>query len=167
MSGADRGPAVAGISNLLDLAESGIPADIIAPKVRERQTALAKVEAQLRVPRHAPPNLAQRRAALEQRAATWKAELRAEPKVARLLLQRLVGPITLTDPEDVSALLGMGGVGDACAAGRARPTWYVPNGSGPRPAGPAERASGGNYATPRPRCVVALAARGERPPESL
>ena len=35
------------------------------------------------------------RAALEQRAARWKADLRAEPKVARLLLRRLVGPMTL------------------------------------------------------------------------
>jgi hypothetical protein len=37
------------------------------------------------------------RAALEQRAEEWKADLRSEPKVARLLLRRLVGPLTLWD----------------------------------------------------------------------
>ena len=36
-------------------------------------------------------------AALEQRAKDWKRELRAEPRVARLLLRRLVGPIVLHD----------------------------------------------------------------------
>jgi hypothetical protein len=39
-------------------------------------------------------------AALEQRAEQWKADLRAEPHVARLVLRRLVGPLTLWD-EDV------------------------------------------------------------------
>ncbi len=35
------------------------------------------------------------REALTLRAEQWKADLRAEPKVARLLLRRLVGPIRL------------------------------------------------------------------------
>jgi hypothetical protein len=102
---ADRDRLAREISNLLDLAASGISADTLAPKIRERQTALAKIDARLRVPRQAPPNLAALRAALEQRAAAWKADLRAEPKVARLVLRRLVGPITLTDPADYSAFL--------------------------------------------------------------
>jgi hypothetical protein len=34
---------------------------------------------------------------LEQRAEEWKADLRSEPKVARLLLRRLLGPLTLWD----------------------------------------------------------------------
>ncbi len=33
----------------------------------------------------------------EQRTAEWKRQLRAEPGVARLLLRRLVGPLTLWD----------------------------------------------------------------------
>jgi hypothetical protein len=49
------------------------------------------------MPRQAPPNIEGLRAALEQRATQWKAELRAEPEVARLLLRRLVGPMTLWD----------------------------------------------------------------------
>jgi Recombinase len=40
------------------------------------------------------------RAALTQRAEAWKADLRDEPKVARLLLRRLVGPLTLWDEAD-------------------------------------------------------------------
>jgi hypothetical protein len=32
-----------------------------------------------------------------QRAAEWKVTLREEPKVARLLLRRLIGPLVLTD----------------------------------------------------------------------
>ena len=34
---------------------------------------------------------------LEQRAKQWKKELRAEPQIARLVLRRLVGPLTLWD----------------------------------------------------------------------
>jgi hypothetical protein len=37
---------------------------------------------------------------VEQRAAQWKADLRAEPKVARLLLRRLVGPLTLWEESE-------------------------------------------------------------------
>jgi hypothetical protein len=97
---ADRERLTREISNLMDLAASGVPIETVAPKIRERQTALARVEAQLRVPRQAPPNIEKLRAALEQRAELWKAELRAEPKVARLLLRRLVGPLTLWDEAD-------------------------------------------------------------------
>ena len=52
------------------------------------------------MPRQAPPNIETLRAALTLRATQWKAELRAEPKVARLLLRRLVGPMTLWDEAD-------------------------------------------------------------------
>ena len=41
--------------------------------------------------------LISRRAALEQRAAEWRVTLRTEAPVARLLLRRLVGPLTLWD----------------------------------------------------------------------
>ena len=33
-----------------------------------------------------------------QRSEQWQANLRSEPKVARLLLRRLVGPLTLGEP---------------------------------------------------------------------
>src|SRR5437773_11453188 len=52
------------------------------------------LDARLRAPREAP-NVERLRAALEQRAAEWKADLRAEPKIARLMLRRLIDPITL------------------------------------------------------------------------
>ncbi len=52
------------INSLMDLAANGIPADTNAPKIRDRPAALAKVEAQLRVPRQAPPNIEKLRAAL-------------------------------------------------------------------------------------------------------
>jgi hypothetical protein len=50
---------------------------------------------------HQPrPDIDKLRAALEQRAEQWKADLRDEPKVARLLLRRLVGPLTLWDASE-------------------------------------------------------------------
>jgi hypothetical protein len=97
---ADRDRLQQEISNLMELAASGVPATTIAPKIHERQASLARVEAQLRIPRQAPPNIEKLRAALTQRAERWKADLRAEPKVARLLLRRLVGPLTLWDESD-------------------------------------------------------------------
>ena len=69
----------------------------MAPAINQRQAEIAKLDVALRTPRQAPPNIEKLRAALEQRAAQWKAKLRAEPKVARLLLRRLVGPQTLWD----------------------------------------------------------------------
>ena len=71
--------------------------------MRERQAALAKIEAQLKAPRRAAPDVERLREALQQRAARWKADLRAEPKVARLLLRRLVGPLTLWDATEPDA----------------------------------------------------------------
>jgi hypothetical protein len=54
-------------------------------------------ESRLRAPRRAAPNIEKLREALMQRAAEWKATLPEEPKVARLLLRRLIGPLVLTD----------------------------------------------------------------------
>ena len=42
-------------------------------------------------------------AALEQQSQEWRGTLGAEPKVARVLLRRLIGPLTYADPEDTSA----------------------------------------------------------------
>jgi len=77
------------VSNLLDLAASGVSAETIAPKVRERQAALAKIEQQLRTPRPERPNIDKLRDALHKRAAEWRETLRSEPKVARVLLRLL------------------------------------------------------------------------------
>jgi hypothetical protein len=49
--------------------------------------------------------IAQLRAALEQRAAQRKAELRDAPQIARMLLRRLIGPLTLWDAKDQAAFV--------------------------------------------------------------
>jgi hypothetical protein len=79
---------------------AGVPADTVAPAINQSQAEIARLDVALRTPRQAPPNIEKLRATLEQRATQWKAELRAEPKVARLLLRRLVGPLTLWDEAD-------------------------------------------------------------------
>jgi hypothetical protein len=54
----------------------------------------------LRTPRPAAPNIEKLREALVQRAEDWRAILRSEPKVARLMLRRLVEPLEMTDESD-------------------------------------------------------------------
>jgi site-specific DNA recombinase len=85
------------VDRLVASIAAGVPAETVAPLVNERQSAIRKLQARLRVPR--PPQLEHERlrAALDQRAKEWKRDLRAEPRVARLVLRRLVGPITLHD----------------------------------------------------------------------
>ena len=55
-------------------------------------------------PRPAAIDKAKLRAALEQRTKEWRAALRAEPEVARIMLRRLIGPITLWKEEAVPGL---------------------------------------------------------------
>jgi hypothetical protein len=100
---ADRERLQREVSNLMDLVANGIPADTVAPKIRERESSIARLDTILRTPRQAPPNIDRLRDALQQRASQWKAELRAEPHVARLLLRRLVGPLTLWDAAEPDA----------------------------------------------------------------
>src|SRR5204863_8569624 len=57
---------------------------------------IARIEVRLRTPRQ-QPNIERLRDALTQRATEWRVTLRAEPKVARLLLRRLIGPLMLYD----------------------------------------------------------------------
>ncbi len=96
---ADRERLQREIDNLMELVANGAPAATVAPKIREREVEKTKIEAKLRAPRPEVPDLKKlRAAALEQRSAQWKADLRAEPKVARLLLRRLIGPIELWEP---------------------------------------------------------------------
>ncbi len=94
---ADRDRLRTEVDRLVASIAIGVPADTVAPKIRERETEIAKLEARLRMPRQAPPNIERLRDALNQRTAQWRADLRAEPKVARMLLRRLVGPLTLWD----------------------------------------------------------------------
>ncbi len=91
------------VQNLVNSIAAGVPADTVAPAIKDRQRQIAKLETQLRQPRPVQPKIDELRAALEQRAAEWRQTLRAEPKVARLLLRRLIGPLTLTDPSDHAA----------------------------------------------------------------
>ncbi len=88
------------VARLVGSIASGVPADTVAPAIKEREAEIARIDAQLRTPREVRPNIEKLREALEQRAAQWKTDLRAEPQVARLLLRRLVGPLTLWDDAD-------------------------------------------------------------------
>lgn len=85
------------IQRLLDSVAAGIPASTVAPAIKTREAELSRVNVQLAKPRPAPPDLPRLRAALEQRAEQWKADLRAEPKVAQAVLRRVIGPIVLWD----------------------------------------------------------------------
>ena len=75
---------------------AGVPADTVAPAIRERELEIPRIEVRLRTA-SAAANIERLRDALTQRATEWKATLRAEPKVARLLLRRLIGPLVLYD----------------------------------------------------------------------
>lgn len=92
---AERNRLCAEIDHLLEVVAAGVPAATAAPKIREREAEIARIEARLRLPRPVRPDKERLRAALEMRTAVWRAELRAEPKVAGILLRRLIGPLTV------------------------------------------------------------------------
>jgi hypothetical protein len=94
---ADRDRLRGEVENLVRSIAAGVPADTVAPGIRERELEIARLEVRLRTPKQ-QPNIERLRDALTQRAAEWKATLRAEPKVARLLIRRMIGPLLL--PED-------------------------------------------------------------------
>ena len=100
---AERERLTQAITNLVESVAKGMPADSIAPVVKQYQAEIAKLDVVLRAPKTAPPNLKKLRAALEQRATEWRATLRDEPIVARRLLRRLVGPLTLWDASEPEA----------------------------------------------------------------
>ncbi len=62
----------------------------------EMSATMAKVEAALQRPRPQRPDADKARVALLQRAGEWRETLRAEPKVARLVLRRMLGSLTLS-----------------------------------------------------------------------
>jgi hypothetical protein len=88
------------VERLVASIAAGVPADTVAPLIRTKEEAIRKLDARLRKPRLPKLGQAKLRAALEQRAREWKAELRAEPQIARMVLRRLVGPITLWDESE-------------------------------------------------------------------
>jgi hypothetical protein len=99
------------INNLVLSVAKGMPAETIAPVVREYEAEIAKLEAALARPRPAAIDKAQLRAALEQRTTEWRAALRAEPEVARIMIRRLIGPITVWHEEAVPAFIKQGDAG--------------------------------------------------------
>lgn len=87
----------------------------ILARLGERETQIARIDATLGRKKEVV-DVEQLRGAVSNRATEWKAELRAEPQAARLLLRRLVRPLVLFDPQDFSAFVE-GSVGDAGVAG--------------------------------------------------
>ncbi len=85
------------VERLVASIAAGVPPDSVAPLIRKNEAEIAKLEVRLRTPRPEAPNLDRLRAALEQRTASWRADLRAEPRVARLVVRRLLSPLVLWD----------------------------------------------------------------------
>lgn len=83
---------------------------------QEREAEVAKLDARLRALRPARSKIEALRAALTERAATWRDTLRVEPRVARPLLRRLIGPLRRGTPTSVGGVVRVGGVADARAA---------------------------------------------------
>ena len=95
---ADRDRLRGEVANLVQSIAMGVSRDTVAADIRDREAEIARLEVRLRTPRRAAPKIEELREALNQRAEEWKATLRAEPKVARLLIRRLIGPLLL--PQD-------------------------------------------------------------------
>ncbi len=104
------------VNNLvMSIAGANVPASSVAPLIQQYERDIAVLEQRLRAPRSPKPNVEALRAALEQRAADWKREPRAEPQVARLLLRRLVGPLVLFEPAPDHIPEGREGLDDSVA----------------------------------------------------
>ncbi len=84
------------VENLVRSIAAGVPPETVASGIRERELEISRLESRIRTPRQ-QPQIEKLRDALTQRAAEWRATLRSEPKVARLLLRRLIGPLVLYD----------------------------------------------------------------------
>ena len=70
-----------------------MPADTIAPVVREYESEIAKIEVTLAQPRPVTVDKVRLRAALEQRTKERRDALRAEPEVAALDFMKSAGGI--------------------------------------------------------------------------
>ena len=93
---ADRDRLRGEIANLVDAVAKGLSRETVIADIRERELEISRLEVRIRTPKH-QPNIERLRDALHQRATEWRAMLRAEPKIARLLLRRLIGPLELYD----------------------------------------------------------------------
>lgn len=76
---AERVRLMQAITTLVESVAKGMPADSIAPVVKQYQAEVAKLDVLLRSPKPAPPNREKLREALQQRATEWRATLRDEP----------------------------------------------------------------------------------------
>jgi len=75
-----------------------VPPQSIAARLRDLESKLSAVEARLRQPRREAPDLAKLRDALTKRSEAWAMDLWRETDVARTVVRRLIGPLTLFDP---------------------------------------------------------------------
>jgi DNA invertase Pin-like site-specific DNA recombinase len=94
---ADRARIAGEVENLIRSIASGVAPETIAPAIRAREAEIARLDIRLRSPQRRAPDVERLREALTLRAAEWRHTLRSEPKLARLLLRRLVEPLTLYD----------------------------------------------------------------------
>jgi hypothetical protein len=67
----------------------------VGDAIPQREVQIGRLEVKLRQPKRVAPNIEKLMEALTQRAAEWRQTLREEPKVARLLLRKLIGPLVL------------------------------------------------------------------------
>ena len=88
------------VRNLIQLVASGVSAETLAADIKQREREIAEGRRPAKAPRAQQPDIERLRDALHQRAAQWKSDLRSEPQVARTLLRRLVGPLTLWDASE-------------------------------------------------------------------
>ncbi len=97
------------INRLVASIADGVPAKTLAPAIQERERERDRLNARLALPRPERADRERLRAALEQRSAEWRRDLRANPKVAMALVRRILGPITLWDPKDRHDWIPTGG----------------------------------------------------------
>ena len=83
------------MDRLIGSIAAGVPAESVAPAIKERTAAIARLQSALAAPRAERPTVDRLRAALAQRTAEWKADLRREPTIARMVLRRVIGPLEL------------------------------------------------------------------------
>jgi len=100
---ADRDRLQQEIANLVSSIAAGVPATTVAPAIKIRESEIAKLERQLNAPRPMAPNIEKLRAAMTHRAAEWTRDLRGDTSIARMVLRRLIGPLTLYNPAKKSA----------------------------------------------------------------
>lgn len=83
------------------IAKKVITLDDAKEQIDIRKERIARLEERLRQPKPVAPSREKLRAALEQKVADWKAILRGEPGVARVVLKDLITPITFVAEDHV------------------------------------------------------------------